>query len=327
MLININRLSLSAIYCAFVAITLPPVSAQMSQEELRIFEDHKAKAIKGDGQATSIVATGYLSGKVIPDDKAEALALCLCSIGYSASLPKFFQQEEFKKLFGGMPDDLMVKGIKRSFEIKKAGQSLRSYERISGHEERPGPWHGNGLQALLEDIYISINAKGKEAMNFAKDFIKEFQDRMTRIAQATYDGYRAEQLRIFKRRADSYLKAAERGGANAQVSLGYAYQYGRGVASDAAEAVKWHRQAADQGNSDGQRALGYCYQDGVGVAKDEIEAFAYWTLAGAKDAEARGKLADLEKRMTPAALSRGRQRSTELQREIEAKIAAKKPGK
>ena len=847
----ISRFRLVILCCAFSAMASPQVLAQMSQEELRTFEDNKAKAMQGDGQAAYVVSTAYLSGKAVPDDKAEALALCLSSAGHTNALTYLFQREDFKKLFGGMSGELIAKGIKRSFEINKAGQSLRSHERFSGHEGRPGPWHGNGLEALLQDIYMSIDAKGqievcrqaaastpspealrslasvlsssepgfsdrraatkaesrklnqaalemaranpskallgdiyalagaysagtdgfpvdkaeagrwrelalkkvsedaseghireliyayeagyngfptdkaeanmwrirlvelmrnqaeaggptewsqlagfleespsfvdqaggsgiggstwsqrylllhgmkaeqgdmgsvdalisyygshgfrggrkpwtdvehdgrehlrwltfafdkfkrpndaialaklydgglnygmelydkrrfssrndyvqvlassylaevikkaesgscrdklmlalikdgpaggglsaswssdytditaiqliqkfefsniavpllgfdpqvnpfasvsgkvaemsardlyldylkafdsqdfakngflfrieeavqpngdvwesheafrftdfevkkavlarlvalddkaaadyatskgapkdetlpltwrlelvklgdlqsladlseryhhgrgvavdkvrayayaflsgaqyplgdlsspfgqgwrpraddkdldiyfklsvdqkKEAMNFAKDFIKEFQDRMTRIAQATYDGYRAEQSRIFKRRADAYLKAAQRGDANAQVSLGYAYQYGRGVASDAAEAIKWHRQAADQGNSDGQRALGYCYHDGVGVAKDEIEAFAYWTLAGAKDAEARGKLVDLEKRMTPAALSRGRQRSTELHREIEAKIAAKKPGK
>jgi TPR repeat protein len=111
------------------------------------------------------------------------------------------------------------------------------------------------------------------------------------------------------------------------VNLGYAFHFGQGVASDAAEAVKWFRQAADKGNSDGQRALGYCYQDGTGVAKDEIEAFAYWTLAAITDAEARGKLVDLKGKMTPAALSRGEQRSIELQKEIEAKMATNKKGK
>jgi TPR repeat protein len=191
---------------------------------------------------------------------------------------------------------------------------------------------GEGLQPRSDDkeleAYFKLSAEQKkEAMAIAKDFIKDFHDRMTRIAQGAHDGFKAEQLRVWKRRFEADLKAAQRGDAKAQVNLGYAFHFGQGVASDPAQAVKWFRQAADQGNSDGQRALGYCYQDGTGVAKDEISAFAYWSLAGAKDAEARGKLVDLEKRMTPTALSLGRQRSTELHREIEAKIAAKKPGK
>jgi len=191
---------------------------------------------------------------------------------------------------------------------------------------------GEGWQARSDDkeleAYFKLSAEQKkEAMAIAQDFIKDFHDRMTRIAQGAHDGFKAEQSRILKRRADVNLKAAQRGDANAQVYLGYAYHGGQGVAMDKAEAAKWYRRAADQGNADGQRALGYFYHDGVSMGKDEIEAFAYWTLAAITDTEARGKLADLKGKMTPAALSRGEQRAKELQKEIEAKIAAKQKGK
>ena len=49
-----------------------------------------------------------------------------------------------------------------------------------------------------------------------------------------------------------FRKAADRGNADAQVSLGYMYLHGRGVPQDDALAVTWYRKAADQGNADAQ---------------------------------------------------------------------------
>jgi TPR repeat protein len=70
--------------------------------------------------------------------------------------------------------------------------------------------------------------------------------------------------------------------------------------------------------------LGRCYRNGHGVAKDEGEAFAYFSLAGITYDDARKELAILEKGMSPDARLRGQQRTKELQKAIEAKIAAKK---
>ena len=43
---------------------------------------------------------------------------------------------------------------------------------------------------------------------------------------------------------------AEKGDASAQVTLGLMYEYGRGVAKNDVEAVKWYRKAAEQGVSE-----------------------------------------------------------------------------
>ena len=45
------------------------------------------------------------------------------------------------------------------------------------------------------------------------------------------------------------------------------YQYGRGVAQDAKQAVSWYRKAAEQGNATAQYNLGAMYQNGDGVTK------------------------------------------------------------
>ena len=120
-----------------------------------------------------------------------------------------------------------------------------------------------------------------------------------------------------------YRKAADQEDAKAQLNLGYCYFNGRGAAKDEVEAVKWYRKAADQGHAKAQFNLGTCYRNGHGVAKDEVEAYAFYNLAGITNENARKNLAILEKGMSPDARLRGQQRSKELQKEIETKIAAK----
>ncbi len=124
-----------------------------------------------------------------------------------------------------------------------------------------------------------------------------------------------------------YRKAAEQGLAKAQFNLGNCYHNEKGVAKDQVEAVKWCRKAADQGLAEAQFNLGACYYNGEGVTKDEVEAYAYWNLVRITDEQARSNLAILEKKMSPEARLLGQRRTKELQKEIEAKIAAKKAGK
>jgi TPR repeat protein len=124
-----------------------------------------------------------------------------------------------------------------------------------------------------------------------------------------------------------YRKAADQGHAEAQYSLGKCYANGKGVTKDEVEAVKWYRKSADQGYAEAQYNLGVCYDNGEGVLKDEIEAYAYCNLAGITSEIALKNLAILEKKLPPEARVRGQQRSKELQKEIEAKIASMKAGK
>jgi TPR repeat protein len=117
--------------------------------------------------------------------------------------------------------------------------------------------------------------------------------------------------------------AAGGGGLN-QYILGHYYAQGKGVVKDEVEAVKWFRKAADQGDELAQFHLGICYANGTGILKDEIESYAYFSIAGITLEEARSNQAILEKKLLPEARLRGQLRAKELQKEIEAKIAAKK---
>jgi TPR repeat protein len=96
---------------------------------------------------------------------------------------------------------------------------------------------------------------------------------------------------------------------------------------DLVEAVTWYRKAAEQGHAEAQFNLGVCYVKGKGVVKDLNVAYAYWSVAGITNEEARNNLARIERQMSADQIADGKKRAAELQKEIDAKNAAKKPGK
>ena len=124
-----------------------------------------------------------------------------------------------------------------------------------------------------------------------------------------------------------YRKAADKGHPEAQTTLGHLYNIGAVVTRDVAAAASWWRKAAEQGNHKAQTYLGYCYHEGKGVAKDDIEAYAYWSLAGVNNQEANIELSNLEKGMSIYQISAGKKRAKGMQKEIDARIVAKKAGK
>jgi TPR repeat protein len=73
--------------------------------------------------------------------------------------------------------------------------------------------------------------------------------------------------------------AAEKGNANAQFNLGWAYRNGEGVPKDDAEGLKWYRKAAEQGHADAQNTIGLMYSNGDGVIRDFVEAVKWFRKA------------------------------------------------
>ena len=90
-----------------------------------------------------------------------------------------------------------------------------------------------------------------------------------------------------------YRKAADQGNARAQNILGECYYYGRGIAQNYSEAVKWYRKAADQNYSFAQYNMGYCYGNGQGTAQDYSEAVKWYRKAADQNhAAAQNNLGD-----------------------------------
>jgi TPR repeat protein len=122
-------------------------------------------------------------------------------------------------------------------------------------------------------------------------------------------------------------KAAEQGHTEAQYTMGIWLRNGTGVAKDELESFKWYRRAADKGYPLALNALGGCYERGEGVVKDEVAAYAYYNLAAVSMEEARFNRGKLEKSIRADSRILGQQRTKELQKEIEAKMASKRTAK
>ncbi|MGY8656728.1 MAG: tetratricopeptide repeat protein [Verrucomicrobiia bacterium] len=52
------------------------------------------------------------------------------------------------------------------------------------------------------------------------------------------------------------------------------------VTKDEAEAMKWYRKAAEQGYANAQSSLGFMYDLGRGVKQDDKEAVKWWKGVG-----------------------------------------------
>lgn len=74
-------------------------------------------------------------------------------------------------------------------------------------------------------------------------------------------------------------KAADQGVARAQCLLGLSYANGDGIKMDKREGARWLRRAADQGLPEAQFDLGMCYANGDGVPRSAVEAAAWYLKA------------------------------------------------
>ena len=76
-----------------------------------------------------------------------------------------------------------------------------------------------------------------------------------------------------------FQRLAEQGAAEAQFSLGFAYDIGDGVMQDSAKAIEWYRKAAEQNHVRAQFSLGVAYDIGDGVPQNSAEAAEWYRKA------------------------------------------------
>lgn len=103
-------------------------------------------------------------------------------------------------------------------------------------------------------------------------------------AHAAFDeGVRAYLAHDYETALEHWRPLAEDGHSSAQFGLGLAYENGRGVERDLAEAAKWYRRAADKGLTDAQFNLGNLYLTGAGVPQNAQEAVRWFRKAAEQD--------------------------------------------
>jgi TPR repeat protein len=137
-------------------------------------------------------------------------------------------------------------------------------------------------------------------------------------------GMTPEEVKAF----EGFKALAERGDRTAQTNLGNCYYKAYGAVKDQVQAVMWWRKAADQGHAQAQFMLALCFDGGLaGVEKNAIEAYALYHLGSSFDDLALTNLAKLEKRMSRDEIAAGKKRVKDMQKEIDARTAAKAAGK
>lgn len=87
----------------------------------------------------------------------------------------------------------------------------------------------------------------------------------------------------FERAAEIYLQAAEKGNAEAQFDIGYAYYTGEGISRNYTSAAMWFKRSAKQNFAKAQYNLAYCYMNGHGVPCDYDKAFNYLNQSAEND--------------------------------------------
>jgi len=92
----------------------------------------------------------------------------------------------------------------------------------------------------------------------------------------------------YKKAFKYFQKAANKGHAEAQCSLGSLYYWGRGVEQDHKKSFYWFEKSANQGNARGQCSLGFMYHNGYGIEKNDKQAI-YWYEKSANQGNARGQ--------------------------------------
>ena len=258
---------ISSILFGLLALS-PTAHGALTPADVKVFEEDKAQAEKGDRVAQNILGDCYRSGTGLAKDTAQAVSWYRKSAeqGYAKAQNNLGACYE-----GGL-------GVAQDY-----AQAVF--------------WYRKAAELGFADGQTNLGVCYATGKGVAKDFVQA---------------------------VSWYRKAAEQGDAQGQFNLGTCYEDGTGFAKDIVQAVSWYRKSAEQGFAKAQINLGHCYQSGEGVAKDAIVAYAYWNLAGTTNEDARYNLSILKKMIPSDGIAAGEKLTIELQREIDAKKAAKK---
>src|SRR5262245_19119462 len=89
------------------------------------------------------------------------------------------------------------------------------------------------------------------------------------------------------------------------------YAKGEGVAADPVESLKWIRLAAEQGHAEAQVSLGFKYEFGNGVPRASVRALMWVSLAAAQGAKnLQVSLQEIEADMTPEQIAKAQALAT-----------------
>ncbi len=124
-----------------------------------------------------------------------------------------------------------------------------------------------------------------------------------------------------KKEFENTLLKAKQGEAYAQFTLGYMYQFGKGITQNYKNAAHWYQKAAEQGLASAQHNLANRHVNGEGVANDCKQAYIWESLAAAQGHKSAIKNRDIiAKKLTPQQLAEAQEEAVKLQKKIDSSL-------
>ncbi|KAF9336198.1 hypothetical protein BGZ91_010117 [Linnemannia elongata] len=146
-------------------------------------------------------------------------------------------------------------------------------------------------QYALGEMYKDGRGVQKDHQAAVKWFLKAADkghaDAACHIGRAYHSGCGAPQ--DFAKAVEWYFRANMEGCTVASSIIGYMFENGQGVPQDYSQAMYWYRVSADQGNTTGLSSVGGLYERGEGVPEDKAKAMKWYKMAADKG-DARSKI-------------------------------------
>lgn len=265
----------------------------------------KQRAKTGDASAQNELGMRYYEGKGVPKDAAQAVAWWRKSAEQGNAIAQRRLGVSYLNGEGVLekPDQAAAQILKKNTElgvewIRKAaeqGDAKAQFILAQYHDGSVFPaigawqyvpaddqndqgeavkWYTKAAEQGDADAQLNLGLKYAKGEGVPKD-----------VAQAVAWWRKAAEPREQTWEDASGEKSPDRGDTSAQFYLGWAYDNGKGVPKDYAQAVAWYRKAAEQGYADAQNALGVSYDHGEGVPRDVLRAYMWFNLAAAKGNE------------------------------------------
>jgi uncharacterized protein len=171
--------------------------------------------------------------------------------------------------------------------------------------------HGNCLMVIFILILVGTSFScGRDEVSK----IRRAAEKGEAAAQNTLGNLYLEGTGVAKNEAEAlswYRKAADQGDPVAQCNLGSMYAEGIGVPKDAIEAANWFRKSAEQSNTVGQLCLGIMYRDGAGVPQDNVQSYLWLSLASPNSPAAKAEVDKLQAKMRPEQIAEAKKLAEE----------------
>jgi TPR repeat protein len=211
--------------------------AGMTPEEVKAFEAHKERALKGDLKAHFDVAACYARGWGVARDQAEAVKWVRKAADQGYPMAQFSLANCYDNGNGVTKDAVeAAKWMRKAADqgFVSAQNSLAAY-------------YANGKGVAMSQVA-------------AAKWFRKAADQGDATAQYNLGNSYHLGRGVAKDAVEAlkwYRKAAEQGDSPSQFNLGNSYLNGEGVAKDQVEALKWFRTAAEQGHTEAARSLDF----------------------------------------------------------------------